>query len=80
MNDKYVASRTDVPLRGPAVRRGASVGANAAVLASVEVGEGEVVGAGAVVTRDVPSGITAVGNPARPPVRERRVPSTGGAG
>jgi len=79
MNDKYMARRPDVPLRGPAVRRGASVGANATVLAGVEIGEGAVVGAGAVVTRDVPPGITVVGNPARPLVRERLVPSTGGA-
>lgn len=66
MNDKYMARRPDVPLRGPAVRKNASVGCNATVLAGVEIGEAAVVGAGAVVTRDVPPGITVVGNPARP--------------
>jgi maltose O-acetyltransferase len=29
------------------------------------VGEGAVVGAGAVVTKDIPAGATAVGNPAK---------------
>ncbi|NPV58368.1 MAG: N-acetyltransferase [Actinobacteria bacterium] len=66
MNDKYMAMRPEVPLRGPVVRKGAAVGANATVLAGVEIGESSVVGAGAVVTRDVPPGITVVGNPARP--------------
>lgn len=47
------------------IRRGASIGANACILGGVEIGEGAVVGAGAVVTRDVPAGLTAVGNPAR---------------
>jgi len=31
----------------------------------VSIGENAVVGAGAVVTRDVPAGVVAVGNPAR---------------
>lgn len=47
------------------VKRGASIGAGAIVLAGVTIGEGAVVGAGAVVTRDVADGVTVVGNPAR---------------
>lgn len=47
------------------VRRGASIGANATLLPGVEIGEGAMVGAGAVVTKDVPAGATVVGNPAR---------------
>jgi acetyltransferase-like isoleucine patch superfamily enzyme len=43
----------------------ARVGINATVLPYRKVGDGAVVGAGAVVTRDVPSGVTVVGNPAR---------------
>lgn len=42
-----------------------SIGANATILPGVRLGKGCVIGAGAVVTRDVPAGITVVGNPAR---------------
>lgn len=52
------------------VKRRASIGSGAVILAGVTIGEGALVGAGAVVTRDVPAGATAVGNPAR--VQERR--------
>ena len=30
------------------------------------IGEGAVIGAGSVVTRDIPAGVIAVGNPCRP--------------
>lgn len=46
------------------IRKGASIGANATILPGVEIGEGAMVGAGAVVTKDVPPSITVVGNPA----------------
>jgi UDP-2-acetamido-3-amino-2,3-dideoxy-glucuronate N-acetyltransferase len=47
------------------VRRGASIGANATVLAGIVIGKNAMVGAGAVVTRDVPPNAIVVGNPAR---------------
>ena len=47
------------------LRRGCSIGANATILAGVEIGEQSVVAAGAVVTRDVPAGVVVVGNPSR---------------
>jgi sugar O-acyltransferase (sialic acid O-acetyltransferase NeuD family) len=42
------------------------IGAGAAVAQGIRVGRDAVVGAGAVVIRDVPDGMTVVGNPARP--------------
>jgi UDP-2-acetamido-3-amino-2,3-dideoxy-glucuronate N-acetyltransferase len=47
------------------IQEGASIGANATILAGVTVGEKAMVGAGAVVTKDVPSHAVVVGNPAR---------------
>jgi UDP-2-acetamido-3-amino-2,3-dideoxy-glucuronate N-acetyltransferase len=47
------------------VRKGASIGSGATILANVEVGEGAMVGAGSVVTRDVPPRAVVAGNPAR---------------
>jgi acetyltransferase-like isoleucine patch superfamily enzyme len=47
------------------VRRSASFGSNATVLAGVTIGERAIVGAGAVVTRDVPDYAIVAGVPAR---------------
>lgn len=52
-------------LRGPIIRRGAKIGANATLLPGVEIGEMALVGAGAVVNKDVPAGAVVVGNPAK---------------
>jgi UDP-2-acetamido-3-amino-2,3-dideoxy-glucuronate N-acetyltransferase len=51
-----------VPTR---VKRGASIGSGAVILAGVTIGEGAMVGAGAVVTHDVPAHTVAKGVPAR---------------
>lgn len=63
-NDKYPV-RIDFDLKGPIIRRGASVGANSTFLSGVEIGEGAMVAAGAIVTHDVPSNYLAIGAPAR---------------
>ena len=46
------------------VKRGASIGSNATIVAGVTIGEGALVGAGAVVTKDVPPYTVVVGVPA----------------
>jgi len=51
--------------RHPTLERGVIVGAQACVLGGFNVGAGARVGSGAVVTKAVPAGATAVGNPAR---------------
>jgi UDP-2-acetamido-3-amino-2,3-dideoxy-glucuronate N-acetyltransferase len=47
------------------IKKGASIGSNATILCGVTVGEGAIIGAGSVVTKDVPPGVIAAGNPAR---------------
>jgi UDP-2-acetamido-3-amino-2,3-dideoxy-glucuronate N-acetyltransferase len=47
------------------VKKGASVGSSATILAGVTIGEGAIVGAGAVVTKDVPPHAVVAGVPAR---------------
>lgn len=48
------------------IGRNVWIGGGAIILPGVTVGDGAIVGAGSVVTRDVASGTTVVGNPARP--------------
>lgn len=47
------------------VKKGASIGSGATVLANVVIGEDAIVGAGSVVTRDVPPNTIVAGNPAK---------------
>ena len=47
------------------VKRGASIGSNATILAGVTIGNGALIGAGAVVTRDVPDYSIVAGVPAK---------------
>lgn len=48
------------------VKRGASIGSGAVILAGITIGERAMIGAGAVVTRDVAPGAVVSGCPARP--------------
>jgi maltose O-acetyltransferase len=52
------------------IERNVWIGSNATILPGVRIRSGTVVGAGAVVSRDLPAGVLALGVPARP-VRER---------
>jgi len=74
INDRYPRSttesgtlqtETDWQVVSTVVKKGASIGSNATILCGTTVGEGAIVGAGSVVTKDVPSGVTVAGNPAR---------------
>ena len=47
------------------IKRGASVGTGATILANVTVGEHAIVGAGSVVTKDVAANTIVAGNPAK---------------
>jgi serine O-acetyltransferase len=55
----------DAPLEAPVLGDRVNVGAGAKILGAVRVGDDSAVGANAVVIRDVPAGLTAVGIPAR---------------
>ncbi|NJK92738.1 MAG: acyltransferase [Blastochloris sp.] len=60
----WIRSQPDIPLP---VRIGNDVwiGFGAVILGGVTIGEGCIIGAGAVVTKDLPAGAIAAGNPAR---------------
>lgn len=63
-NDKYPI-RGEYHPDGPVLRKGASIGANATLIPGVEIGEGAVIAAGALVTKDIPPWKLAVGCPAK---------------
>jgi UDP-2-acetamido-3-amino-2,3-dideoxy-glucuronate N-acetyltransferase len=65
-NDLFPRSK-DYPAERPRtiVKRRASIGANATILAGTVIGGNAMVGAGAVVTREVPPNAIVTGNPAR---------------
>lgn len=70
-NHKF--ERSDIPLidQGyyPAemivLKKGCWIGANTILLPGVTVGENSVVGAGSIVTKSIPDGVVAAGNPAK---------------
>jgi len=60
--------------RHPTLERGVIIGAGAKVLGAFTLGEGAKVGSNAVLTKGLPAGATAVGNPARIILKEHRDP------
>ena len=73
INDSFPRATADGRLQTEAdwavepitVKKGASIGSNATILAKVTIGERAIIGAGSVVTRDVPPDTIVAGNPAR---------------
>ena len=66
-NDNYMGrteKRHDL-VKGPTIRRGARVGGGAVLCPGVEIGEEAFIAAGAVVTKDVPPRMVAMGVPAK---------------
>jgi acetyltransferase-like isoleucine patch superfamily enzyme len=74
VNDSYprattlegeIQTESDWKVEKTLVKRGASIGSGATILANVVIGENAIVGAGSVVTRDVPPNTIVAGNPAK---------------
>jgi acetyltransferase-like isoleucine patch superfamily enzyme len=64
-NDLYPGqAESATVMSGPRIGAGAQLGVNVTVLPYVRIGDGCLVGAGSVVTRDLPAGTVAYGNPA----------------
>lgn len=61
LNDKL----TGRPQAFPRILSGAKVGGGSVILPGVTIGRNAVVGAGSIVSRDVPDGVSVLGNPAR---------------
>lgn len=69
--DDFVTAAPGVHVSGGVhVGEGCDLGTGSAIIQGTSVGEWSVVGAGAVVVRDLPANVTAVGAPARP-IKER---------
>ena len=74
INDSYprataaggvLQTEADWKVEKTVIKKGASIGSGATILANLCVGENAIVGAGAVVTKDVPANTIVVGNPAK---------------
>jgi acetyltransferase-like isoleucine patch superfamily enzyme len=74
INDSYprataeganLQTEADWKVEKTVIKKGASIGSGATILANLCVGENAIVGAGAVVTKDVPPNTIVAGNPAK---------------
>lgn len=65
-NDLYPGDAESADrMAGPIIGAGAQIGVNSTLLPYVRIGVGAIIGSGSVVSRDVPDGMVAFGNPAR---------------
>ncbi len=60
-----IAQPTDGATAPVVIENDVFIGMNTLILKGVHIGVGSVIGAGSVVTRDIPPGVIAAGNPAR---------------
>jgi acetyltransferase-like isoleucine patch superfamily enzyme len=74
INDSYprataasgnLQTEADWKVEQTVIKKGASIGSGATILANISVGENAIVGAGSVVTKDVPPNSIVAGNPAK---------------
>lgn len=66
INQNYPDGYHDLEYSKPVrIQKNAWIASNVVICGGVTIGEGAVVGAGSVVTRDIPAGCIAVGNPCR---------------
>lgn len=63
--DGRLQTEADWKVEKTVIKKGASVGSGATILANVTIGEGALVGAGSVVTKSVPARAIVAGNPAK---------------
>lgn len=63
--DGSMQSDVDWKLETTRIGKGVSIGSSVTILCGVSIGENALIGAGSVVTKDVPAGATAYGNPAK---------------
>lgn len=65
-NDLFPKSKNkNFELKKTIVKKGASIGANATILAGITIGENSLIGAGSVVTKNIPENTVWFGNPAK---------------
>jgi acetyltransferase-like isoleucine patch superfamily enzyme len=64
-NDIYPRSKHNFEIARTVLKKGASIGANATIIAGLTIGEYALIGAGSVVTKNVPNNTLWIGNPAR---------------
>jgi acetyltransferase-like isoleucine patch superfamily enzyme len=74
VNDSYprataptgtLQTEADWTVEPTVVKKGASIGSGATILANVAIGENAIIGAGSVVTKNVPANAIVAGNPAK---------------